>query len=497
MFMSNNKNQSQGIDFVGPLVEIIHHFAVLLGTFGIDVLKYAWARYNKLPQEVRRLDSKEAKNKKTTDNSLMLGHSCNRKTGLPFDEINFAAHTYIVGAAGSGKTNLISILQENHIAKNIPVAFVDPKADLESLLTFEHLCKKYGRTCYIFHENYQNAVVLNPLKEGTVNLIVDRVMSAFKFEKEFYKITSEQAIRDSVTKLKETKTEVTFDLIYEYMKLNHNNDNTIGMIGHLERIVKSDFAHLLKERPGVNTKSFSEIRKEKACLYIGLSTQGYGETAKALAKIFVEEMLYTSYIQLGTTYDSHISINNPIAIYFDEFGAVATPRFLELQNKCRGAGMQLFMAMQSPNDIKLIDENLTGLLIENSSNIIVFKQRFDDTANMLAKTLGTIVGKKNTYKTEDGTRADSGSEREVNEFICHPDIIKNLKRGQCVFLQHYPTRVDLVNVRSRRDEFVPKEEPTNTAEEVKKPEKKLRHVVGVVINSSPVGEKIKQAEVVQ
>jgi hypothetical protein len=95
MFMSNNKNQSQGIDFVGPLVEIIHHFAVLLGTFGIDVLKYAWARYNKLPQEVRRLDSKEAKNKKTTDNSLMLGHSCNRKTGLPFDEINFAAHTLL------------------------------------------------------------------------------------------------------------------------------------------------------------------------------------------------------------------------------------------------------------------------------------------------------------------------------------------------------------------------------------------------------------------
>lgn len=110
-------------------------------------------------------------------------------------------------------------------------------------------------------------------------------------------------------------------------------------------------------------------------------------------------MLYVSYVQLGKTYDSHYSMNNPLAIYFDEFGAIATPRFLELQNKCRGAGMQLFMAMQSPNDIKLIDENLTGLLIENSANIFVFKQRFDETSNMLAKTLGTIIGKKQTYQT--------------------------------------------------------------------------------------------------
>lgn len=487
--MSNNKNQSNGVDFIGPLVEIAHHFVVLIGKWGLDILKYAWARYNKLPQELKRIDIKESRVKKVTDDSLMLGYSCNRKRPLPLYEINFAAHTYIVGAAGSGKTNLLSVLQENHMKNNVPVIFLDPKADMESMLTFEHLCEKYNRQSYIFHENYKNSVVLNPLKDGTANLIVDRIMNSFKFEKEFYKITSEQAVRATVIKLKETKSEITFDLIYEYMIINHNNENTIGIIGHLERIVKSDFAHLLKERIGVNTKSIREIRKEKACLYIGLSTQGYGETAKALAKIFVEEMLYVSYIQLGTTFDSHYSMNNPLAIYFDEFGAIATPRFLELQNKCRGAGMQLFMAMQSPNDIKLIDENLTGLLIENSANIFVFKQRFDETANMLAKTLGTIIGKKQTYQTEDGSLGNRGSERDVNEFICHPDIIKNLKKGQCVLLQHDPTRIDLVNVRNRRTEFIPKQKII--AEAVK-----VKIEVSDVLNLSPVGEKINRSEVI-
>lgn len=485
--MSKDKSQNQGIDFVTPLVEIIHHFAVLIGTLGLDVLKYVWARWNKLPQEVRRIEPEELRVKKTTDNLLMLGHSCNRKRPLPLDEINFAAHTYIVGAAGSGKTNLLSILQENHMRNKICVLYQDPKADLESLLTFEHICKKHDRPYYIFHENYADSVVLNPLKDGTVNLIVDRIMNSFKFEKEFYKITSEQAVRASVTKLKETKDEVTFDLLYEYMMTNHNNENTIGMIGHLERIVKSDFAHLLKPRAGKPSKSIREIRKEKACLYIGLSTQGYGETAKALAKIFVEEMLYVSYVQLGTTADSHYSMNNPLAIYFDEFGAVATPRFLELQNKCRGAGMQLFMAMQSPNDINLVDENLTGLIIENSANLIIFKQRFDETANMLSKTLGTIIGRKKTYQTEDGSIGNRGSQRDVNEFICHPDIIKNLKKGQCVILQHDPTRVDLVNVRNRRAEFIPKDE-------IKSPTVDVKNKVVDTTIASPVGEKIKQGE---
>lgn len=180
-------------------------------------------------------------------------------------------------------------------------------------------------------------------------------------------------------------------------------------------------------------------------------------------------------------------MKNPLAIYFDEFGAVATPRFLELQNKGRGAGMQLFMAMQSPNDIKLIDENLTGLIIENAANVIIFKQRFDDTANMLAKTLGTVIGKKQTYQTEDGSLGNRGSQRDVNEFICHPDLIKNLKRGQCIVLQHDPTRVDLVNVRNRRAEFIPTEQDIKPTTEVNNKEV-------VINNSSPVSEKINQKE---
>jgi hypothetical protein len=47
-----------------------------------------------------------------------------------------------------------------------------------------------------------------------------------------------------------------------------------------------------------------------------------------------------------------------------------------------------------------------------------------------------------------------GTEREVNELLVHPDIIKNLRVGQCILLRHNPTKLDLINIRDRRMEIV-------------------------------------------
>jgi hypothetical protein len=73
--MSNNKSQSQGVDFIGPLVEITHHFAVLIGTWGLDILKYAWARYGReinfrdlVIHAIPKLNSKDIE--KNQDSSL-------------------------------------------------------------------------------------------------------------------------------------------------------------------------------------------------------------------------------------------------------------------------------------------------------------------------------------------------------------------------------------------------------------------------------------------
>ena len=48
--------------------------------------------------------------------------------------------------------------------------------------------------------------------------------------------------------------------------------------------------------------------------------------------------MHNSYASLRDNADKK-ALDNPIGVFFDEFGALVTPEFIELQNKCRGAGI--------------------------------------------------------------------------------------------------------------------------------------------------------------
>lgn len=221
----------------------------------------------------------------------------------------------------------------------------------------------------------------------------------------------------------------------------------IGLIAKIEAILESDFGKILNsDNEGL---TLSKVREERACLYIGLSTQGYGETAMAVGKLFLGELLFNSYKTLSNEIDPKAGLKNPISVYFDEFGSLVTPEFIELQNKCRGAGIELTLAVQTASDIDRINSDLTKQIIENSGNLFVLKQRMADSAKFFAESIGTVISKKQTFRIENGEQMESGSEREVHELIVHSDIIKNLNIGQCVLLRQGPTRLNLLNIRNR------------------------------------------------
>lgn len=444
---NKKQNQSDGFDLVSPFVEAIHLLFVMIGEVLIELIKLLYSRYKAGSVPVRKIEQKELKVKKQAHEDQHLGYSINRRKPFELKNLDFSKHSLIVGAAGFGKTNLISILQEQSLREGKPIIFFDPKGDLEALLTFKALCEKYKRKCYIFSEHYYDSIKLNPLKLGSTNQISDRIMSAFEWTEPFYKDLCQNVLFEIIDELKKQKIEISLPAIIDLYKEKYKSEKTIGLLTKLQNINSTDFGKILIQDK--ETKTLADIRKEKACLYIGLSTQGYGETAMAIGKVFLGELLYNSYHQLTITPNSHTSIKDSISVFFDEFGALVTPRFIELQNKCRGAGIQLFLAVQSPSDIDRVHPKLTEQIMENVSNIFIFKQRVDYGASLLANSIGTITSTKQTYRTERGSRQDAGSEREVNELLCHPDVIKNLKVGQCVLLRHNPTALDLINIRGR------------------------------------------------
>jgi conjugal transfer pilus assembly protein TraD len=441
------QNQSPQLDLFTPIYEIFHEVCVLLFELIKELVIFGWNKYQGNRMPVQKIDQRKLAIKKHTERLDCLGIDTRSKKPLNFSEIDFKKHSFIVGASGFGKTNLITILQENSLRMDKPIIFFDPKGDLKALKTFERLCKLYKKPCFIFSEHYENSVKLNPILEGSVNQVVDRIMGAFNWSEEYYKDVSRRALTKVLLKLEKSGTPFSLKSIFDHLNLESNKDIT-GLISKIEAIIYSDFGKFLSHDGDGLT--LSQIREQKACLYIGLSTQGYGETAVAVGKLFLGELLYNSYKTLKSFDNDQEALSNPVSIYFDEFGSLVTPQFIELQNKCRGAGMELTLAVQSPSDIDRVDPSLTKQVIENAGNLFILKQRLDEGASFFADAIGTIKSSKKTYRFEGSQQLGTGSEREVHELIVHPDIIKNLNIGQCVLLRQGPVQVNLLNIRDRK-----------------------------------------------
>ncbi|MCT4641234.1 MAG: type IV secretion system DNA-binding domain-containing protein [Bacteriovoracaceae bacterium] len=445
--MSNkNKKSNNDLDLFTPIYEIFHELCVLLAECVKEIFVWIFKKIMNKAPELQKIDRKSAKVTKTTHLEDALGIDTKTKKEVVLNDIDFRRHSFIVGASGFGKTNLMSILQEHSLRKDKPMIFFDPKGDTKALNTFKDICAKYNRPCYIFSEHYPQSISLNPVLEGSINQVVDRIMSAFEWSEPFYKDASRRSLLQVLKILKSKDEPFTLKAIFDELERIQSKDN-LGLITKIEAILESDFGKILNaDNDGL---TLSKIREENACLYIGLSTQGYPETAMAVGKLFLGELLYNSYKSLSDNEDPEAGLKKPISVFFDEFGAIVTPEFIELQNKCRGAGMELTIAVQSTSDIDKIDTTLTEQIVENAGNIFVLKQRLAKSAGFFAESIGTILTKKQTHKIENGQQMEAGSEREVHELIVHSDIIKNLRIGQCILLRQGPTRVNLINVRNR------------------------------------------------
>jgi conjugal transfer pilus assembly protein TraD len=442
----NNKKQPPQLDIFSPIYEIFHELCLLIAELGKEFIKWVFKKTFSKNLVLEKIDRKALNVKKTTDLEDSLGIDTKNRKDFLLDEIDFRRHSFIVGASGFGKTNLMSILQEHTLRKNKPIIFFDPKGDMEALNTFKEICERYKKPCYIFSEHYHDSISLNPVLEGTVNQVTDRIMRAFEWSEPYYRDASRRSLTKSLKILEASDQAFTLQAIFEELEKMESKEN-IGLIAKIEAILESDFGKILNsDNEGL---TLSKVREERACLYIGLSTQGYGETAMAVGKLFLGELLYNSYKTLSDEKDPKAGLKNPISVYFDEFGSLVTPEFIELQNKCRGAGIELTLAVQTASDINRINSDLTKQIVENSGNLFILKQRLDESASFYANAIGTILSKKETLMMEDGELQNRGSIREVNELLVHPDIIKNLTIGQAVLLRQGPTRLNLINVRNR------------------------------------------------
>ncbi|MDO9181946.1 MAG: hypothetical protein Q7U04_06040, partial [Bacteriovorax sp.] len=129
--MSSSKNANPAGDFFTPLIEAVAELFQMLITKGSmqipNLLKGAGGLSLGVKQNYMRIDTSMLDCERQTLDQAHLGWAINLERPYPLQYFDPSKNTFIVGASGWGKSNLINILQENCLQKKQALIYIDPK----------------------------------------------------------------------------------------------------------------------------------------------------------------------------------------------------------------------------------------------------------------------------------------------------------------------------------------------------------------------------------
>ena len=419
--------------------------------------------------------------------SILFGHEKgkpNKKAILTEDQLNH--HVHIVGASGFGKSVLLSHVIQNRIASGSGLLFVDLKADFETIRQVVSTAKATGREKDLFIFSCGNPEFSSPynvLKSGTANQLKDRIMGALNWSEEFYKNEASSFllkllrgltfVRDKKgtafdlgTVLKCTEDPRTVEALLEQLPASETEligqleelasslgkpdkyKALQGLRSQLEALMLSDIGPLLVANPsGIDL--FDAI-KNKKIVYVLLDSRTYGESAKALGRLILQDLKATS-ARIDNEIPRHE--RTPFTVVVDEFADLATEEFLGFLDRARSSKIGVVVAHQEIADLSRISPEFSHRLMNSTSTLFAFLQKVPETSDLIASIGGTKTSKKVTEQAKSDwlfgdEKTGMKSIREVEEFNIHPNTVRSLGVGECVMVTKYPSSKSmLVKVR--------------------------------------------------
>ncbi len=408
---------------------------------------------------------------KSSYGQVYLGESLSRSRSIFLTNEQREMHMQVVGSTGTGKTESVLLPMLAHdIAHGKGAIIIDGKGDKELLNRIRHSVKanKREKHFYFFSLAHpKDSHSYNPLLRGNATELKDKIIGSMAWSEEFYRRMAEQAALTILKALLLTNQKVRFktlyacftdlaslkmlsdktgaknralqmDLVHMINNFRDNRKFLSGLIADLYLSSRSEFSRKLDViAPQID---LLKLYKEKKIAYFALDLQGYGDTAKRMGRMILQDLkTVSSYVQ------SNIPENDRrfFPVFIDDAANFLDLGFMDFLSKSRAAKIGIALFHQSLGDLySPASPNFQQQVIENTNIKIILRQDDPSAVEKFSKIAGTQRTLIPTYQTEARLTGKgltgTGSVREGQAFKVEPDLIRELKRGEAVVIWKSP-----------------------------------------------------------
>jgi len=247
--------------------------------------------------------------------------------------------------------------------------------------------------------------------EGDLPGLTIRVLTKYgckvRGEKEFMAVV-EQAFATHKAKTPVAQAKVLCDIYYQDLKYEAPNSDLEGLLSmlehepsHFRKMIAGLLPILVMLTAGSMAKLLSpEVREDETdpyagyadmnsiingnqVIYMGLDSLSDSMVGSAIGSLALADLASTA----GEIYNHRLP--NPVNIFVDEASEVINDQLIQLLNKGRGAGVNLFIATQTVADFiaRMGDEAKAMQVLANCNNIISLRVLDPDTQEFISKKM--------------------------------------------------------------------------------------------------------------
>jgi Type IV secretion-system coupling protein DNA-binding domain len=394
------------------------------------------------------------------------------ETNAPLDlelPADLAAHVFVPGASGSGKTTTVVRLADGALANRYGVVIVDAKASGLGGAARE-LAARYGLPFNLVDPDDPTSLGYNPCS-GDAASVANKLVGAFSYgaDAEIYKNIAMEAVPVVVRGLQAANEPVTLETLFAAFgtrgmaNLAHKlpteervrerlleldsgdrvgNNGRAGFQHRLGALLEGKFGDLFRTQP---TLDWNRALAEPSVTYVALSTLASPEDVELMGRVIAQDLKQVAALRLRQLRNGDALA--PILAIFDEFAALKEAEQLsDLLLQAREALIPTVISTQFLPETMSLRKACLG-----AGLLIVHRVEAEDSEPIAAE-FGTRRASEITnvidYKTGF---SEKGSHRRVQQFNVHPNELRNFRTGQAAFKSVPKQRYTIVHIYAESD----------------------------------------------